>query len=331
MPPRESSLLSLLFGIIPLIASETAYASDASKDRNSAVPSDGNWATKSSPTTDDQVPQFGPGSHAIEDHDYLNSMRLSFTAYGGFIHYSGETLRRDATLLGGGGAITLEKARLDLDFQHVDIRFSDGSNVQQFDGTAALSWSEAEYAIRAFHHFSYDEKTSERTMSAYGFGFTTLPSWRWRAGMEVAWSQLLLNESIIHTAQAIPFISWTWWRQESWNITQEFSLLSSVTADAASSQGDKYFSADSDISIGWTSFRLSACGWAGERRFAIVNQGFAAYNLPVTYDHGYGLSFAWYSTHTMVQLQAQRQSFQHDDVSGKALSDSMILLFNASF
>lgn len=325
MPLRESSLITLLFGIFPLIAG------DASKDRNSADPSSGNWATNSSATTDDQVPQFGPGSFANKDHDYLNAIRLSVTAYGGFIDYSGETQRRDATLVGGGGAITLDKIRLDLDFQHVDIRFSDGSDIQQFDGTAALSWSEAEYAIRAFHHFSYDEKTAERTMSAYGFGFTTLPSWRWRAGMEVAWSHLSLNENIIHTAQAIPFMSWTWWQQESWNIAQEISLLSSVAADAASSQSDKYFSADSAIGIGWTALRLSAFGWAGERRFAIVNQGFAAYNLPVTYDHGYGLSFAWYSAHTMVQLQAQRQSFQHDDASGKALSDSIILLFNASF
>lgn len=325
MPLREISLLSLLFGIVPLVAWEVAT------DGKSIGPSGGIWATNSSGAADDNLPQFGPGSYPSEDPDFISTISLSATAYAGFITYSGDTPRRDATLLGGGAAIALGKARLDLDFQRIDIRLSDGNDIQQLDGTAALSWIDTEYAIRAFHHFSYDEKTSERTMNAYGFGFTNFPSWRWRAGMEVAWSQLSFSDTVIHTLQATPFVSWTWWQQENWTIAQELSVLSSVTEDAANSQGGKHFSADSAIGIGWTSFRLSANGWGGQRRFAILNQGFTAYNLPVTYDYGYGLTIAWYSAHTMVQLQAQRQSFQHDGASGKALSDSLILLFNVSF
>ena len=325
MPPREHFILSFLFGIVPLVASDVAH------DGNSAGPIGGIWATNTDSPTDNKFPQFGPGSYPNENPDFIGAITLSVTAYTGFIAYSGDTPRRDATLFGGGAAMALGKARLDLDFQRIDIELSDGNDIRQLDGTGALSWIDTEYAIRAFNHFSYDEKTSERTMSAYGFGFTTFPTWRWRAGMEVTWSQLSLSGTTIHVAQAMPFVGWTWCQQEHWNIAQDLSVLSIANEDAARNQGDKYFSADSAISFGWHSFRLTVNGWAGERRFAIVNQGFAAYNLPVTYDHGYGLSFAWYSAHTMVQLQAQQQSFQHDDASGKALSDSIILLFNASF
>ena len=325
MPPRESFILSFLFGIVPLVASDVAH------DENSVGPLGGIWPTNTSGTAENTLPQFGPGSYPSEDPDFISTITLGVTAYTGFIAYSGDTPRRDATLLGGGATVTLGKASLDLDFQRIDIRLNNGTDIQQLDGTAALAWIDADYAVRVFHHFSYDEKTSERTMSAYGFGFTTFPSWRWRAGMEVTWSQLSLSDTTIHTAQAIPFVSWTWWQNDHWNLAQDLSALSIATEDATSRQGDKYFSADSTLGLGWKSFRLTVNGWAGERRFAIVNQGFAAYNLPVTYDHGYGLSFAWYSAHTMVQLQAQRQSFQHDGASGKALSDSLILLFNVSF
>ena len=83
MPLREISLLSLLFGIVPLVAWEVAT------DGKSVGPSGG---------TQDNLPQFGPGSYPSEDPDFISTISLSATAYAGFITYSGDTPRRHATL-----------------------------------------------------------------------------------------------------------------------------------------------------------------------------------------------------------------------------------------